>query len=92
VLTAPDGAAAVALYAQHSEEIAVVLTDMRMPVMDGTATIHALRRINPNVKLIVATGSKEGAAEANAAGVPDHLFKPYTIETLLRTLHRVVRR
>ena len=50
VLTATDGADAVATYAQHRDEIAVVLTDMMMPVMDGTATIYALRRINPKSK------------------------------------------
>ena len=38
VLTATDGADAVAVYAQHRNEIAVVLTDMMMPVMDGPAT------------------------------------------------------
>jgi PleD family two-component response regulator len=50
VLTATDGADAVAVYAQHKNEIAVVLTDMMMPVMDGPATIHALMRINPASK------------------------------------------
>ena len=40
VLLASDGAEAVALYAQHQAEIAVVLTDMMMPVMDGAATIR----------------------------------------------------
>ncbi len=35
VLTARDGAEAVAVYAEHKDEIAVVLTDMMMPVMDG---------------------------------------------------------
>ncbi len=35
VLKATDGAEAVALYAQHKGEVAVVLTDMMMPFMDG---------------------------------------------------------
>ena len=48
VLTATDGAEAVAIYAQHKNEIAVVLTDMMMPIMDGPATIRALMRINPD--------------------------------------------
>ena len=56
VLTATDGADAVAVYAEHKNEIAVVLTDMAMPVMDGPATIHALMRINPAVKIIAASG------------------------------------
>ena len=56
VLTATDGADAVAVYAQHQDEIAVVLTDMMMPVMDGAATIHALMRINPTIKIVAASG------------------------------------
>jgi CheY-like chemotaxis protein len=46
----------VAVYAKHENEIAVVLTDMMMPIMDGPATINALRRINPTVKIIAASG------------------------------------
>jgi CheY-like chemotaxis protein len=55
-LTATDGADAVAMYAQHRDEIAVVLNDMVMTVMDGAATIHALTRINPKIKIIAASG------------------------------------
>jgi CheY-like chemotaxis protein len=56
IITATDGADAVAMYAQHRDEIAVVLNDMVMPVMDGAATIHALTRINPKIKIIAASG------------------------------------
>lgn len=51
VMVAANGAQAVALYAQHRSDIAVVLTDMAMPVMDGPATIIALMSIDPAVKL-----------------------------------------
>ena len=43
-------------------EIAVVLTDMMMPVMDGTATIHALTEINPAIKIIAMSGLDANAA------------------------------
>ena len=56
VLTATDGAEALALYAQKRDEIAVVLTDMMMPILDGLATIRALLRINPKIKIIAASG------------------------------------
>jgi two-component system cell cycle sensor histidine kinase/response regulator CckA len=52
VLTATDGAHGVAVYAKHMDEIDVVITDMMMPVMDGPATTHALKRINPAVKTL----------------------------------------
>lgn len=50
VVIAGNGAEAVAVYAKRSEEIALVLTDMEMPVMDGIATLIALKAINPEIK------------------------------------------
>jgi len=88
VLTASNGAKAVATYAQHQKKIAVVLTDMMMPVMDGRATIHALKQINPTAKIIAASGLTANADVAIAAsvGVRHFLSKPYTAETLLKVL------
>jgi PAS domain S-box-containing protein len=91
-LTAGDGAEAVAVYAQHRDEIAVVLTDMAMPIMDGPATIRALRKINPAVKVVAASGlnSERSAAKAADAGSKHLLTKPFTAETLLKTLRDVL--
>jgi CheY-like chemotaxis protein len=88
VLRATDGAEALAVYAAHKNEIAVVLTDMMMPVLDGRGFIRALRRMNPSVNIIAASGvTAEGAvAKATQAGVKFFLSKPYTAETLLKTL------
>lgn len=87
-LTASDGTEAVALYAQHKAAIAVVLTDMMMPYLDGTATIRALQKINPSVKVIASSGLADvgKADEAAALGVKTFLSKPYTAETLLKAL------
>ena len=92
VLTATDGAEAVALYAKHQNDIAVVLTDMMMPVMDGPATIRALQRINPAVKVIAASGLNANGAVTKApdAGVKHFLMKPYTAGTLLKVLRMLL--
>jgi CheY-like chemotaxis protein len=92
VLTATDGAAAIAVYAQHRDNIAVVLTDMMMPVMDGPATIHALMRINPGVKVIAASGltANGSVVRVSGAGVKHFLTKPYTAGTLLKTLRTIL--
>jgi len=92
VLTATDGADAVATYAQHRYEIAVVLTDMMMPVMDGTATVHAIMRINPAVKIIAASGLNANGSlvTVTGLGVKHFLTKPYTAGTLLKTLRTVL--
>jgi PAS domain S-box-containing protein len=94
VVTARNGAEAVSLYAKRVQEIALVLTDMMMPIMDGVATIHVLGCINPNVKIIAATGLElaENMAKANSAGVRDFLQKPYTAETLVRKVREVIDR
>jgi len=92
VLTATDGADAMAVYTEHKDEIAVVLTDMMMPLMDGTATIHALMRINPALKIVAASGlaSDVNAAKVSTAGVKHFLTKPYTAGTLLKTMRMIL--
>jgi PAS domain S-box-containing protein len=69
VLPAADGAEAVAIYAQHRNEIAVVLTDLMMPVMDGTAVIRVLLRINPAIKIIATSGLNTNGSAVRAPGI-----------------------
>jgi PAS domain S-box-containing protein len=92
-LAAADGTEAVALYAQHKDEVKVVLTDMMMPYMDGPATIRALQKLNPTVKIIASSGLTESAraAEASADGAIRFLSKPYTAEKLLETVAQVLK-
>jgi PAS domain S-box-containing protein len=92
VIVASDGAEGVAAYAKHGGGIAAVITDMMMPVMDGAATIRALMRLNPTVRIIAASGliSKAADAESAGEGVKHFLPKPYTAGTMLRALHMVL--
>lgn len=94
VMSAHDGAEAVALYAQHQEAIPLVITDMMMPVMDGAATVRALRKVNPHVKIIASSGYMEDTKISELLGknVDGFLQKPYTAEKLLVTLHQVLGR
>jgi CheY-like chemotaxis protein len=94
VLTAGNGAEGVALYAKQVRGIALVITDMMMPIMDGVATIHVLACINPSVRIIAASGLEltESIAKASAAGVNDFLQKPFTAETLVRRVREVMDR
>jgi CheY-like chemotaxis protein len=92
VLTGTDGAEAVAVYAKHKNEIAVVLTDMSMPIMDGAAVVRALTRINPGIKIIAASGlnAKGEAAKISGVAVKHFLAKSYTAGTLLKVLRRTL--
>ncbi len=90
-MTACDGIEAIAIYAEHRNEIEIVLTDMVMPVMDGLTTIRTLQKINPLVKIIAVSGLVSGD-KINAAtemGVKAFLSKPYTAKQLLQTIGTV---
>jgi CheY-like chemotaxis protein len=90
-ITAADGTEAIALYAQHKDDIRLVLTDLMMPFMDGPVTIRALHKLNPHVKIIASSGLAENVkmAEFNG-GVRAFLPKPYTAEKLLTTLKELL--
>ena len=92
ILTASDGTEAVALYAQHGDKIKAVLTDMMMPYLDGPATIRALQKLNPNVKIIASSGLTDNgkAIEAADLGVKNFLPKPYTADKLLKLLAEIL--
>jgi PAS domain S-box-containing protein len=92
VLVAADGAEAVSTFVEYREHIAVVLTDMMMPIMDGPSLIKILRRLDPAVRIIGASGiaSNDQIARSLQAGVKHFLSKPYTAKTLLLTVHAIL--
>ncbi len=92
VITAGDGAEALAAYLDAAPRVALVVTDLMMPVMDGSALIRALRRINPVLPLIAASGMDADAMtdRARAAGATDFVAKPYSAEELLTRIAALV--
>ena len=91
VVKANDGTEAVSQFAQHANRVKAAIIDMQMPFMDGSATIRALKKMNPGIKIIAASGmtilSLGGAANL---GVEAVLAKPYTAGTLLETLGKIL--
>ena len=92
VLLAADGAEAVTLYAAHQKDVAVILTDMMMPIMDGSSTIQVLMKMNPKIRIIATSGITSNDSLASSAGNGETRFlpKPYTAQTLLRTLEEIL--
>ena len=92
VLTARDGTEAVATYSAHRHEIKGVLTDMLMPHMDGPATIRVLKKLDPGVRIIAASGLMDSERVKDATGLDNiaFLMKPYTTERLLHAIHKVL--
>jgi PAS domain S-box-containing protein len=93
VLTAADGAEAVALFAPRSREIRVLITDISMPNLDGAALAGVVLRINPHVKVVAVSGlSPENAASPAPPPFGDaYLPKPFRPEVLLTTVHELLR-
>ncbi len=87
-MTASNGAEGVALFDEYKKNIKVVITDIMMPVMDGTAAILALKKIRPNVKIIAASGltAREQTTTPPDINVQAFLTKPYTAEKVLKAL------
>jgi two-component system cell cycle sensor histidine kinase/response regulator CckA len=93
VLPASNGREAIDVYqAQPAGSIAAVLIDMMMPVMGGVPAIQELVKINPNVRIIAASGIPDNEATAKAAGrqVRQFLGKPFSTDKLLRAVGQVV--
>ncbi|RMH19437.1 MAG: response regulator, partial [Acidobacteria bacterium] len=92
VLTADDGAPAVALYRQRREEVGAVLLDLTMPHMDGREALREIRRFDPQAQVILMTGHLEqdvlsGFADA---GLAAFIQKPFRPDELIGTVRRVL--
>jgi len=92
VLEARDGAEGVAVYAMNRTDIQLVICDMDMPVMNGTSMVRSLERIDPEVRVISASGL---VLDTEAPDFPSNtirlrLRKPYTAGELVRTVHEAL--
>jgi len=91
VMTACDGEEAVQIFRQHADEIAVVLMDLTMPVMDGEQAFHAIRAIRPDASVLLSSGFSESAAMQRLCGdgLAGFVRKPYRRQTLLNEIARL---
>ena len=92
VLIATDGIDAISIYAQHMKEIKVVLTDLMMPLLDGVALTRALKKMDPNVRIVASTGQADDPRrpEFERLGIKAFLLKPYVAEKLLSAIHEAI--
>lgn len=92
VLAASDGYAALKLFAQHHENINLVLLDMVMPHMDGSAVFAALKVQQPGVKVVLMSGYplQEKGAQLVEEGALDWLQKPPSMQDLSQILEKAL--
>jgi PAS domain S-box-containing protein len=92
VLRAGDGLEAIELFRAHAAEIVCVLLDLAMPRMDGEETFKELRRIQPDVRVILASGysDQEISQRFQNLGLAGFIEKPYRVEALTAKLREVL--
>ena len=92
VVTAKDGGEAVEYYRDSWQHIDLVILDMNMPVMNGRDTFVAMRKIDPDIKAILATGySLDGnAQEILDEGALFHIQKPFRIHDLVPQIEQAL--
>jgi two-component system, cell cycle sensor histidine kinase and response regulator CckA len=85
VLTASDGPHAIDTYRKYQSKLQLVITDYKMPGMDGFALFNELRLINPKVAVVITSGfiEEEVLKEMLAQGLHGFIPKPLTQLKLL---------
>jgi two-component system, cell cycle response regulator CpdR len=84
VTTASDGAAALDVLTHAESEFELLLTDIRMPVMDGIALALAAARDHPNLSILLMTGYADQRERASGleALIHDVITKPFSLATI----------
>ncbi len=93
VLLASNGREAVEAYRKEDTNVKLVILDMIMPEMDGPAAFHALREMNPELKVIISSGFSQDSSVQKllSRGAAGFVAKPYQTEDLLRAVAKELR-
>jgi two-component system cell cycle sensor histidine kinase/response regulator CckA len=93
VITAVDGFAAMQLFEAHSSEVALVITDLDMPNMNGESLRHIIHTFRPTLKILTMSGNGSNRPPASEPGLAAsaHIAKPFTVQTLLTQVQRLLR-
>ena len=92
VIKASNAKEALNLYEKHREQISLVILDLLMPEMDGRRCLNALRDIDPNVRVLVATGHTTPGmtGELEQAGAKGFIRKPFDSSLLLEEIRKII--
>lgn len=92
VFTAASGQEALEIYAEKKNDINIVVLDMIMPGMDGLAVFIALKKLNPDIKVLLSTGYAidENAQEMLRQGCKGYILKPYSVVDFSHKLREIL--
>ena len=73
-------------------DVDIVLTDLKMPGMDGVALLKEIKRLDPGIEVVLMTGygTVKNAVEAMMQGAADYITKPFDTNELLTTIGRII--
>ena len=93
VMTATDGAQALDVLAREPGAFELLLTDIRMPVMDGIALAYAAARQHPTMTILVMTGYADQRERAHGleALIHDVIPKPFSLGAMRRAVNDALR-
>jgi two-component system response regulator FlrC len=76
----------------HRNSFSLIVTDMKMPKIDGLALLKEVRRSVGNLPVLVITGfgTIENAVETMKEGATDYLMKPFSFDTLKKTINSII--
>lgn len=86
VLEAENGRDGIAMFNDHADKIAVVILDLKMPVMSGNAAYQEIIKIRPDVPVLLTSGYREDIADLITLRDPaytEFLLKPFNPTLLL---------
>jgi len=92
VLTAPNGKEALNVYQKEKGNISLVILDLIMPEMGGKLCLEELLKIDPQLKVIIASGyAADGQTkETVEKGAKGFIAKPYNLKEMLQTVRHVL--
>jgi len=92
VLLAESGAAAIDLFQQHADEVSIIILDLSMPGMSGLEVLPELRRVRPDVPVLITSGYSEAETLRLFTGhkISGFLQKPYTSRRLVELVESAV--
>ncbi|WP_299979118.1 response regulator [Desulfobacula sp.] len=93
-ITAESGETAIEVYKRKGDQIDLVLLDIGMPGMGGHRCFEELLRINPGIKVIIATGypASGKVKETLGSGAAGFISKPYRIADMVKKARKVLDR
>jgi len=91
VVTEADPVHALELFKE--EDFDLVITDLKMPKMDGIGLLESIKKVNPDVSVVILTAfaTIETAVEAIRKGAYDYITKPFRRERILLTVEKVMK-